>query len=138
MMNKLLIMYLLNQNRYGYNLEYENLSEEEKTYMDYVDECLNETDEKFSEACTKAMLLILEISSKMNTDEEKANEEVTLQKEKILTGFSLEDKDRLESFMYACIQTMGIYSEERAEERRQAKEKSLIKKHEVKNNHKGQ
>ena len=137
-MNKLLIMSLLSQWYYGYNPEYENLSEEEKAYMDYVDECLNETDERFSAACTKAMLFILEASSKMGTEEELTNDEALLQKEIILNGFSQEDKDRIESFMYACIQTMGIYSEERVQERKHAKDKSLIKKREIENNFKGQ
>ncbi len=137
-MNKLLIMSLLSQWYYGYNPEYENLSEEEKAYMDYVDECLNETDERFSAACTKAMLFILETSSKMGTEEELTNDEALLQKEIILNGFSQEDKDRIESFMYACIQTMGIYSEERVQERKHAKDKSLIKKREIENNFKGQ
>ena len=137
-MNKLLIMSLLSQCHYGYNPEYENLSEEEKAYMDYVDECLNETDERFSTACTKAMLFILEASSKMGTEEELTSDEALLQKEIILNGFSQEDKDRIESFMYACIQTMGIYSEERVQERKHAKDKSLIKKREIENNFKGQ
>ena len=137
-MNKLLIMSLLSQWYYGYNPEYENLSEEEKAYMDYVDECLNETAERFSAACTKAMLFILETSSKMGTEEELTNDEALLQKEIILNGFSQEDKDRIESFMYACIQTMGIYSEERVQERKHAKDKSLIKKREIENNFKGQ
>ena len=41
--------------------------------------------------------------------------------------FNQEDKDRLELFMYACIQIIGIYSEERIQERREQKNKSLIK-----------
>lgn len=131
-------MSLLSQCHYGYNPEYENLSEEEKAYMDYIDECLNETDERFSAACTKAMLFILETSSKMGTEEELTNNEALLQKDIILNGFSQEDKDRIESFMYACIQTMGIYSEERVQERKHAKDKSLIKKREIENNFKGQ
>ncbi len=135
-MNKLIMLFLLNNYYYGYNPEYENLNDEEKKYMDYVDECLNDIDEKFSNACTKAMLLILETSSKMDTEEELTNKEIIMQKEKLLSEFNQEDKDRIESFMYACIQTMGIYSEERIEERRQVKNKALIKKHKNDNNHK--
>ena len=127
-MNNLLMMQILSQCHYGYNPEYENLSEEEKTYMDYVNECLSERDEKFSEACTKAMLLILEVSSKIGTNEEPTNEEAALKKEMILSGFSQKEKDRLETFMYASIQTIGIYSEERIKERNSSKEKTLSKK----------
>ena len=112
------MMQILSQYNYGYNPEYENLSEEEKAYIDYVNECLNERDEKFAGACSKAMLFILELSSKIGTDEEPTAEEVTFKKEMLLSGFNQEDKDRIESFMYACIQTMGIYNEERNQERK--------------------
>lgn len=125
-MNRLLMFpLLLSQFDYGYNPEYENLSEEEKSYMDYVDKCLNELDEKFGDACIRAMLFILDASNKMGTDEELTDEEASLQKAKILNGFNQEEKDKLELFMYACIQTIGIYSEERIKERKQAKEKKL-------------
>ena len=50
-----------------------------------------------------------------------------MRKEEVLNGFNQEDKDRLELFMYACIQIIGIYSEERIQERREQKNKSLIK-----------
>ncbi len=118
MRNKILLMQFLSQYHYGYNPEYENLSEEEKAYMDYVEECLSDENLEFSDACTKLMLFILELTSKMDTEEELTNEEVIFRKEKILFGFSEEDKNRLESFMYACIETMGIYSEERVMERK--------------------
>ena len=127
-MNKFLMLnVLLRQFNYEYNSEYKNLSDEEKKYIDYVDECLKETDEKFSDACTKAMLFILDASNRLGTDKELTNEEATLQKEEVLNGFNQEDKDRLELFMYACIQIIGIYSEERIQERREQKNKSLIK-----------
>ena len=122
-MGSMLMLQLLSQNGYGYNPEYENLTEEEKMYMDYVDECLKDQDERISYTFTKAMLFILETASKMGTEEEKTAEEIALQKEELLSGFNEKDKDRIETFMYACIQTMGIYSEERIEERRLAKEK---------------
>lgn len=108
---------------YKYISEYENLSDEEKVYMDYVDMCLNDPNEKFCDACSKAMLLILKIISKIDTEEELSNEEIALEKEQLLSEFNQEDKERIESFMYACIQTVGIYSEERVQERRQGKDK---------------
>ena len=127
-MDKLLMLnILLSQFNYEYNSEYKNLRDEEKKYIDYVDECLKETDEKFSDACTKAMLFILDVSNRLGTDKELTNEEATLRKEEVLNGFNQEDKDRLELFMYACIQIIGIYSEERIQERREQKNKSLIK-----------
>ena len=127
-MDKLLMLnILLSQFNYEYNSEYKNLSDEEKKYIDYVDECLKETDEKFSDACTKAMLFILDASNRLGTDKELTNEEATLHKEEVLNGFNQEDKDRLELFMYACIQIIGIYSEERNQERREQKNKLLIK-----------
>lgn len=114
---------------YKYISEYENLSDEEKVYMDYVDMCLNDPNEKFCDACSKAMLLILKIISKIDTEEELSNEEIALEKEQLLSEFNQEDKERIESFMYACIQTVGIYSEERVQERNLTKSKSINKKH---------
>lgn len=127
-MNKLLMIQFLSQSNYDYNHEYENLSEEEKYYLDYVDECLHESDEKFSDACARSMFLILEVFTKLGTVEELNDEDITLKKEKILFEFSQEEKNRIESFMFACIQTMGIYSEERIQERKFNKEKTLVKK----------
>ena len=87
-----------------------------------------ETDEKFSNACLRAMLFILDAASKLNTDEELTTEEITFQKEQLLSDFSQEDKDRLEAFLYACIQIMGIYSEESIEERKKTTGNALVKK----------
>lgn len=129
-MDKLLMLnILLSQFNYEYNSEYENLSDEEKVYMDYVDMCLNDSNEKFCDACSKAMLLILKIISKIDIEEELSNEEIALEKEQLLSEFNQEDKERIESFMYACIQTVGIYSEERVQERNLTKSKSINKKH---------
>ncbi len=114
---------------YKYISEYENLSDEEKVYMDYVDMCLNDPNEKFCDACSKAMLLILKIISKIDIEEELSNEDIALEKEQLLSEFNQEDKERIESFMYACIQTVGIYSEERVQERNLTKSKSINKKH---------
>ncbi len=123
-----MIMILKHYN-YKYISEYENLSDEEKVYMDYVDMCLNDPNEKFCDACSKAMLLILKIISKIDIEEELSNEEIALEKEQLLSEFNQEDKERIESFMYACIQTVGIYSEERVQERNLTKSKSINKKH---------
>ena len=68
------------------------------------------------------MLFILETSSKMDTPEELTQDEINIRKELILSRFSNEDREKLESFMYAIIQTMGIYSEESIQLRRQKKE----------------
>lgn len=132
-MNKLLMMQLLCQCHYGYNPEYENLSEEEKYYFDYVNKCLYESNEKFSNACLQSMLLILQVFSKIGTDEELTDEDITLKKEMLLSEFIKDDRDRLELFMYACIQTIGIYNEERIQERRSNKEKTLVKKTSISN-----
>ena len=71
------------------------------------------------------MLLVLKIISKIDIEEELSNEEIALEKEQLLSEFNQEDKERIESFMYACIQTVGIYSEERVQERRQEKDKKI-------------
>ncbi len=124
MFNEVLLMQLLATHNYGYNPEYENLSDEEKAYMDYVDKCMMNDDEEFSDAVTRIMLFILEVSSKMDTPEELTEEQIAVQKQEILAPFSEEDKQKLESFMYAVIQTMGIYSEESVMERKLRNERN--------------
>ena len=109
-MNNSFLLINLYSSILGFNTNYADLSEEEKYYMNYVDECLSINDEKFSSACLKSMLFILDVANKMNTSEEYSNEEIKLRKEKILLDFNKEERDKLEEFMYACIQTMGIYS----------------------------
>ena len=125
MYNALLFMSLVGQNYFGYNSEYENLDEEEKANMDYFNECLQETDGKFQGACTNLMLLVLEILSKMDTEDEMSDVEVMAKKNEILHDFNESDKQRLDTFLYSCIQCVGIYSEERVEERKQRKEMKL-------------
>ena len=98
--------------------EYNNLSSEEKNNMDYFNECLYSTDEKFSYACFKIMMMILDLSTKIDTENEPTDEEVQIRKNKILDNFNDDDKKRLEYFIYVCIQNMGIYSEERVLERK--------------------
>ena len=70
------------------------------------------------------MLFILDALNRMDTSEELTKEEAKKQKEELLKDLNQEDQKRLELFMYACIQTIGIYSEERIEERNKEKEKS--------------
>lgn len=124
MNNFLMVSLLLSQYNYEYNEEYVNLSEEEKDYLSFIDECLKDINEIFSNACTKAMLFILDALNRMDTSEELTKEEAKKQKEELLKDLNQEDQKRLELFMYACIQTIGIYSEERIEERNKEKEKS--------------
>ena len=85
-MDRLLMISFLNQYNYGYNSEYENLTEEEKAYMDYIDKCLMEKDSRFSDACTNAMLFVLDVSSRINNDEEL--KDIALQKERLLSEFN--------------------------------------------------
>ena len=92
--------------------EYYNLSEDEKLNMDYFDECLYDSDERFSEACFNIMMMVLDLSSKINTDEEPTALEIEQKKKSILDDFNDDDKKRLESFIYVCIKNMGIYSDE--------------------------
>jgi hypothetical protein len=105
------------------NEEYFNLDDEEKANIDYFNKCLFDSDEKFRDACTEIMFLMLEISTKLNDKEEISDDVIKARKELILDGFNDEEKQRLETFMYACIQSMGIYSEERVQERKLRRER---------------
>ena len=104
---------------YEHDKNYNDLSEEEKSYMDFVDSCLYGENELISDKCTKIMLLILRYTA---SEEGMSDEEFVLEKNKLLEGLSKEDIETLECFMYYCINTMGIYSEERVQERKLRKE----------------
>ena len=98
--------------------DYEGLSDEEKRYIEYVDECLFHSDEKISYACTKMMILILKSSSLLNTCEEMSIDEVQDEKNIIYSNLNNEEKEIVDSFTYACINILGIYSEESKKERK--------------------
>ena len=87
MYNEVLLMQLLASYHFGYNPEYENLSDEEKYYMDYCDECLSDRNEHFTSACTRIMLFILDAASKMGTENEFTQEEVEGKKQELYFGF---------------------------------------------------
>ena len=98
--------------------EYCNLTEEEKMYVDYSRDCLFNESEVIMDACGKMQLLLLEVCSKLNTEEEIPQDELIIRINEIYSGLSKEDKETVESFLYACIQTIGIYSEEAVKERK--------------------
>ena len=103
---------------YDYDPEYENLSDEERMYLDYTKKCLFYEEEVIMEACSKMQMLLLEASSKLNTEEEITEQELISRMNEIYSGLSIEEKEKVESFVYACIQCMGIYSEEAKKQRR--------------------
>ncbi len=106
---------------YEHDENYNDLSEEEKSYMDFVDSCLYGEDELISDRSTKLMLLILRYSASEN---QMSDNEFVREKDKLLEGLSKENVETLECFMYCCINTMGIYSEERVQIRKLKKERN--------------
>ena len=100
---------------------YNDLSEEEKSYMDFVDNCLYGENELISDKSTKIMLLLLKYTA---SEESMSDEDFVKEKSRILEGLSKGDTETLECFMYCCINTMGIYSEERVQERKLKKERN--------------
>ena len=87
---------------------YDDLTEEEKLYVDTVDKYLFfEDDQKLNTACSRMMFLILKASVTIGTSEEMSEDEVLKE----------EEKQKVDDFTYSCIQCMGIYSEERVNER---------------------
>ena len=103
---------------YDYDPEYENLSDEEKKYMDYTKKCLFDESETIMDACTRMQLLLLETRCKLDTEEELSEDELTARMSEIYSGLSEAEKSKVEFFIYATIETMGIYSEEAKIERR--------------------
>ena len=105
---------------YSFNPEYNNLSEEEKYYLDYVDECLQSENERINDACFHTMLLILKLSE----DPDKYQpEDVNAELAKITVNLTEEEKPIINDFMIACINSLGVYSEERVQERKLKRER---------------
>ncbi len=99
--------------------EYNNLTEEEKENMDFVQSCINGDNQRVSNAAFYIQLLLIELS----IDPDKYEPETVHERmEKIQEELSDEEKSIIDRFTLASIKTMGIYSEEAKEQRRQEKQ----------------
>ena len=100
--------------------EYNNLSKDEKDNLDYMDSCIASENKNISDAAFKTMMLILELS----VDSDKYQpEEIHVMQEEILKGLSSEEVSAVNKFIPACINSMGIFSEESKQERRLKRER---------------
>ena len=118
MLSSMFPMYLINSYN---NPEYYNLSEEEKNNMDFVDKCIYSDNKKISDASFKTMLLIIEISNNPDLYEP---EDLHVRFDEINEGLSIDEQSIMSKFTLACINTMGIYSEEAVQERQLRKERN--------------
>ena len=104
---------------YSFNPEYNNLNEEEKFYLDYMDSCLQSENERINNACFEAMLLVMKLSDDPDAEPEDVHSRIEAIKS------TLDEKDRgiIDDFLIACINSMGVFSEERVQERRLKRER---------------
>ena len=102
------------------DVEYYNLTDEEKADLDYMDRCLYSDNEKINNASFYMMLFLIELST--HTDD-YSYEGVQLKKKEIYQGLSKEEIEIMDRFIPACINSMGIYSEESKKERKLKKER---------------
>ena len=107
--------YALSIGAYGNEIEYANLSKEEKEYLDFMDRCLYSENVRINDASFHMMLFLIELSSNVDA---YTYEQVKKRKEEIYKYLTFEERDVLEKFTYACINSMGIYSEEAKNERK--------------------
>ncbi|MBR4178694.1 MAG: hypothetical protein IKR57_05065 [Bacilli bacterium] len=101
--------------------EYYNLSKEEREYMDFVDKCINSKDKRISDASFQTMLMLLEIS---NDPDKYEPEEIQERRDKIVVGLNEKEVEMMDKFLLACINSMGIYSEDAKYQRRLKKERN--------------
>jgi len=94
------------------NNDYEELNDEEKLYLDSTNKMLFHESENIKNASFRIMLLSLKVCSSLGTDDELSQEEIDAERDEIKKDLNEEEKDLLEAFEWACIQTIGIYSEE--------------------------
>ena len=118
MFNILFPMYALGN--YGNDPEYLNLTKEEKDNLDFIDSCIYSEDERINKASFNVMMLVLEISSDPDKYEP---EEISNKLSTIYEDLSEEEISTMGKFMLACINSMGVYSEDAKEERKLRKER---------------
>lgn len=107
----------------GYNNpEYDNLSDQEKQDIDFVDKCLYQSNDKISEASTKIMFLILEYFLNYE-NEPMSDQEFFIKKNRIMKSLSKKEMDIINQFGSSLINTLGIYSEDRVLERKLKRDK---------------
>ena len=109
---------------YGSYLDYDysDLTEEEKAYLNYYDECLFNENKSISDASFKMQMLILEFIERSNAGNEMTDEEINKRKKEIFKDLTEEEIQIVNNFGYACTVVKGMFSEERREERKLKKE----------------
>ncbi len=100
--------------------EYYNLTDEEKNNFDFVNECINSDNPRINNAAFYIMMLVLKLSEDpAKYEPEDVHEELV----KIKEGLTKEEQTTVDKLLFACIQTLGIYSEEAKQERKLKKER---------------
>ena len=107
--------------------DYSDLTEEEKAYLNFYDECLFNSSEKISNASSKMQMLILEFIARSEAGNQMTVDEVIMRKQEIMNGLTEKEIQTVYTFGYACSRVVGIFSEERKEERRLKRELSANK-----------
>ena len=118
MFNILFPMYSLSN--YYNELEYFNLSDEEKKNLDYMNECIFNENNKINNASFYIMMMLIELS---NDPDKYTQEEINIKKEEIYKDLNEEEIDIMERFIISCINSMGIYSEEEIKLRKERNDK---------------
>ena len=101
--------------------EYFNLSEEEKNNLDFVDKCIYSENKNINNASFNIMMLPIEMS---NNPDKYEPEEIHKKFNMIKKDLSNEEKIVIDRFLIACINSIGIYSEEAKNERKLKKERN--------------
>ena len=115
------------------NPEFNYLTDQEKEDMKFVDQCLFKENERVTTAAGYTQLLLGELS----VDPDKYEPEYVHDKlEEIKEGLTELEKAMIDKFVLACINTMGIYSEEAKKQRRQDEQMQM--KLEMKGNEKNE
>jgi len=97
------------------NLEYFNLTEEEKSDLDYMNQCIFSENEKINNASFHIMMMLIELSDDPDKYEP---EDIQIKKEEIYKGLTPEEISIMEKSVISCINCMGIYSDDRVQERK--------------------
>lgn len=115
MNNNLVFMSMVMAGTYSKELSYSGLTKEEKENLKFMDECIFGDNKKISDASFNIMMMILKL---MDKPDAYTPEDVQVMKNEIYKDLNKEEIKIMENFTLACINSIGVCSKKRENERK--------------------
>lgn len=101
---------------YGMDLDYYELTSDEKNWIRSFRNCLNNPNEKVQDAAIEMVYLVLELITSIDTQNELSREDVQNKKDLFCKDLTDEEKELINNFGLLSINCFGIYPDERENE----------------------